>query len=636
MKSFYSTLAKLFRMEKDLFIRRLIVLCFFLFSFFWKPLFVFFIPGILILFVPAFKEIDLIECIAFVLGLSLSFWIASFWFLNFLPFALSTFFTLVLIISVLLVFFFSFMKPNFSHYKINTDKFNLILLLLFLFLLFLRLLPLTFLIVPTGADMSMHSYITELIIFSNGVPKTYFPLIGLDSFDAFPVGFHSVAALISQFGHIPSYSSALILSCFTYFLLTFFLFIFLKNHLKPVFAFVSAVAFTFFTVNPQGFTAWGANPAILSLAFVFLFIAFLDRIEEKNWFLILFSALTLTSVFLVHTAIFIQSFYIIGLSFFVFLLLSQEYKNKKWFSYFAIAILFFLLIVPYLFSLNSSMISNQNNLVLRDYLSGNPASWQGSIADALWDIPFYNITWIFSEFHFSLIGVFVFSLLFCIIGLYFLFKEDLIKAIQYLLFLGLISLLILNVRVWILPFSFLIYPEKVALMVVIPFSLFFGFGLQKLAEKISDKKTQRIISVALLFVVLLTVPFFNQVNYEKPLIQQNSVTESDLKAFSWLKENTSETTVIQNNYGDSGIWIPSVIFRPITSPHINIFYLNKVKWFSEPEYIFIGKKCVYSGKRTAFEGTILDYCSITKKALNVRSDIQLVYSEDGVFIYKIL
>lgn len=249
--------------------RIVILFSFLLLSLLWRPFLVFIIPGILILFIPNRKKIDLIDLLIYIVGLSLAFWITAFWFLKYIPISLTGFFITITALTILLSVY--FILKNKTSYKISLRYYNFLLITIFLFFLFLRLIPYFTLIAPAGADMSMHTYTTELIVRADGVPKNYRPILAIDTFNAFPQGFRTISAIISLLGKVPAYRATFILTCLTYFFLTAFLFLFLKKYASWQFSFISATAFSFFTVNPQGFASWGGNPTIFALVFLILF-----------------------------------------------------------------------------------------------------------------------------------------------------------------------------------------------------------------------------------------------------------------------------------------------------------------------------------------------------------------------------
>lgn len=605
---------------KDHITRLTIILSVFLAGIIWKPIFIFTMPGILILFLPAFKEIDLIDLIIYALGISISFWICSFWFLKYIALSLMTFFMLVASITTLTAVYCLFRKIR--PYRISLNYYNFILIILFLFVMTLRFIPMNHAIVPAGADMSMHTYITNLIANANGIPDNYYPILGINKFNTYPAGFHTISALVSLIGNIPGFRATFIVSCLTYLFITLFLFVFLRKFVSWEFAFVSTICFSFFTGNPQGFSSWGGTPTIFALALFILFISFLDRIQNNNKWFIFFSAISLVSLLLSSTIVFIQSFYIFGFSFLIYFLLKKEYKGHGWIKYLLITILFFIIAAPYLINSDYGIVTSQTLDWIKNWVKEAGPAWQGTISNFMWTIPLYIKNYVFGA------RVFKYFLFICTAGFIFLWVKKPKRGIKYFTFLILSILLILNAKYWVLPFSYAIYPERVATMAIIPLSLFFAYALEvsfKYLEnkKIFNKKFLSIIIFGLITFIMVSVPVFNKVKYTRGILNSSSVTGLDLKAFDWLKKHTNATDVIQNNYGDGGLWIPSIISRPITNAHINVIYLDKTKSLGEAKYVYIGKKCVYG-------------CEARGSDFEKDNRYELVYSNKGVYIYKIV
>jgi hypothetical protein len=611
-------------MERNLATRLTIVSCLCLITIIWKPILVFLIPGILILFLPAFKRIDLINLLAYMIGTSMSFWICSFWFLRFIPLSLTSLFLLITVIVALIGVCFLFRKAR--PYKISFGFRDVALVSLFVLVLGLRSLPIRYSVAPAGADMSMHTYITDLIVNADGIPESYHPILGIDEFSSFPVGFHTISALVALVGNMPSFEAAFIMTSFTYAFLTLTLFVFLQGYVSWEWAFISSVIFTSFTKVPQGFVGWGGNPTVLALAMFILFMSLLDRTKGGNKWLIVLSAVCLASVLLSHSIIFIQSFYIFGISFSIYLLLAKEYKNHRWIKYFEILVLFFVVIMPYLMGLDRGITTPETLRWIQNWVRNTDWVWHGTISDFVWTIPLYIKGYVFGK-----LDVFLSVLFFVtVVGVACLFAQDLKKGIQHTVFLLVCVLVILNAKYWVLPFSYAIYPERVTIMVIVPLSLFFAFASESLLDHLRDKRPFKegilnFLPLVLLLMMMILVPKYNREQYIHLAVDQSSVTEADLEAFYWLKDHTNETDVIQNNYGDGGLWIPSIISRPITNAHINVVYLDKVKQVGEPTYVYVGKKCVYA-----------DRCELDNSDFKDNSGYELVYSEDGVYIYRII
>jgi hypothetical protein len=79
-------------------------------------------------------------------------------------------------------------------------------------------------------------------------------------------------------------------------------------------------------------------------------------------------------------------------------------------------------------------------------------------------------------------------------------------------------------------------------------------------------------------------------------VNHSSVTSDDLNVFMWMKENIPESSVIANNYGDAGLWIPSIIGMPVTANDANAQYIHVLDLNTtgmHEDYIFVGAKQVY-------------------------------------------
>lgn len=143
------------------------------------------------------------------------------------------------------------------------------------------------------------------------------------------------------------------------------------------------------------------------------------------------------------------------------------------------------------------------------------------------------------------------------------------------------------------------------------------------------KKISEIIYSTIVFLLialtLLLLPHINHEKYTSRFPSVSSVTPADMEALAWLAKHTTERDLIQNNYGDAGLWIPAIIYRPITDAHVNIMYLHRLKELEGPKYVYVGKKCVYA-----------DSCPRDNSNLQNSEDHQLIYSKDQVYIYRIL
>jgi hypothetical protein len=481
---------------------------------------------------------------------------------------------------------------------------------------------------PSGADMSMHTYLAQLLITADGIPASYLPLVNIDSFDTFPVGFHVLSALVSLLGNVEAYRATFILTCLTYSLLTYSIYLLLR--VTPYFdwriALFTTLWFTFLTNAPQEFVSWGGNPTVLALVFVILFISVFLKIESHNSGYILIAAFFLAAVLLTHTIIFVQAFYLLIPSFLLYTWIAKKLNQQYILSTLAVICLFLIVVSPYLLNINFDVVTPSVTGWIKNWVRNASHVWRGSITDFYWSIPVY----IYDQIFFRNLSRTLLTVCISIYGLIVLSKEK--KELSFLhgsLFLMCI-LLVLNTQYWILPLSYLIYPERTAIMVIIPSVAFFSVGLYRFILMIQHRVPLPVsihnlgILVLIILVAMICIRY-NHSKYVWQITRDSSVTADDMKGFAWLREHSSDLDIIETNYGDGGQWIPAIIHRQGTGTHINLLYLERVKNpESIPRYAFIGSKCVY---RNA--------CSHTYEAYAHNDAYNLVFRSNQTFIFQL-
>jgi hypothetical protein len=110
-------------------------------------------------------------------------------------------------------------------------------------------------------------------------------------------------------------------------------------------------------------------------------------------------------------------------------------------------------------------------------------------------------------------------------------------------------------------------------------------------------------------------------------VPNSLLTEADLLAMHWIQENTEPGAAFYNRYGDAGLWIPAIAFRPITDPHLNPFYFDEFRAASaelKARYVYVGKRKLLGEP-------------IALGDFEARPEIyRKVYDHDGVMIFEII
>jgi hypothetical protein len=183
---------------------------------------------------------------------------------------------------------------------------------------------------------------------------------------------------------------------------------------------------------------------------------------------------------------------------------------------------------------------------------------------------------------------------------------------------------VINSTYWVLPLSYALYPERVALLLVLPCALGIA-ALVDRARRLLAQKDFMLWAVAAL--ILLAAVRHNEQLLRHGLIAHALVTTADLQAMRWIQENTEASTVFHNRYGDAGLWLPAIAFRSITDPHLNPFYFDEFRTASpelKARYIYVGKKKLLGEP-------------IPIEEFEAKPDLyRKAYDHDGVRIYEII
>jgi hypothetical protein len=184
--------------------------------------------------------------------------------------------------------------------------------------------------------------------------------------------------------------------------------------------------------------------------------------------------------------------------------------------------------------------------------------------------------------------------------------------------------LIINSMYWLLPLSYAMYPERVALLLLVPCAVGIGALLNAVCRLLPRREIMLWVMAA---VILFIAVRHNEKLFHNAFLPNTLVSEADLKAIQWLAETTAPGTVVQNSYGDAGLWIPAIAFRPITDPHSNPFIFDEFQAALpslQASYVYVGKKKPLGAP-------------IAREEFESQPDMyRKVYDQEGVTIYEIV
>jgi hypothetical protein len=459
-----------------------------------------------------------------------------------------------------------------------------------------------------------------LIVAMDGVPVSHRPLLPIDSFGAYPAGFQTLMALMSILGDMPIYRAALLMEVTALTFLTLAFYGFLRVFWdRPISAMV-ALLVTFLPRNPQYFIQWGGDPTLLALALLVLGLGFLPRLQEQiSWGTCGLCALIVAASVLTHLIPVIGVLYAsIPVAVYIGIrdLSGRRGEIRRVFrNVLGIGVISVLLVAVCLpHWLSTEVSATEVEWVKRFQQQWSGGAWGGTLATAVLTIPQYLTEKLFGGPFLVLSGL----------GLLILALRRpplaLACAIWGLTVVG----LVVNSMYWVLPLSYAIYPERVAVLLLLPFAL----GIAALLHSARDLVAKRDFMLWVMAgLVLLVAVHPNEKLLYKGLIPNTLVTQADLQAMRWIQANTDPRAVFRNQYGDAGLWIPAMAFRGITDPHLNPFYFDEFRAASpglEARYAYIGKKKALGDP-------------ISMQEFESRQNVyRKVYDHDGVMIYEII
>ncbi len=327
-----------------------------------------------------------------------------------------------------------------------------------------RLLPTVIPIVPAGADMSMHTYNARLIIDSDSIPNTHRPLLPIDSFGEYPIGFAVLTASTSLMAGMNVQDSALLWTGLTYVLLFLGLFLLLRVWFGPAVSLGTAAMATFLVIAPQDYCAWGGNPTVLSFAFILAALGLLFSLKENHGFPGLLAQASLwAAALLIHSIPFLGAAYFLvafGLCFSARALILKRVRHLRRYAariawVFVIAL---VLVAPFLAGYSVNVSDNETGWV-KWWQRETDHVWHGTIHNCLWVMPLYVVR----VFRHHIVG-------FAIAGL-FLSTLSWRTRLSVMLTSLVLLALTLNSQYWILPFSYALYPERMTMMMLAPMSV---------------------------------------------------------------------------------------------------------------------------------------------------------------------
>lgn len=511
------------------------------------------VPGSIIIFQKKFaEELSVLEKIPLAVAVSLTYWIVGFWWLSIIPVSLTIFIAATLGLTLgASVYLWRGQYPASQRNK-HVLLHNAAILLFIGALLTPQLYLMSQQITPGGKDMSMHTYIAALIANTDGFPRTFIPILPVNDFGLYPFGFSTIIAAMTLFNTLPVYTNALILSGVAHFLFDFSLYVILRSRFPFFISAVTSVIVAWTSTNPHLFIAWGANPSVLSLTLLFFAVAIFLHNKGKYPLLIalVVYASLLTNYMFVITAIYLC----IPLTLLIF---PAGRRIQTLIAPYARSIIIATMTVfPFIIKILGSgwKLPDATRQYIQTLHWEETSAWTGTFS---WK-GLTEISGIISALTDTQL-----LLLFTAAGIL-LFRSHRKLIFFFLYITGIVYFFTINARHWWLPLSSILYPYRTSLILLIPIAWSVALLLYE-----TRKYSRALYLTSIALMLLVFIPRLHVTQFLAEAKNNEGVSITSMKALSWLAAHTNVHDVIWNRYDDAGLWIPAVIFRPITLYHTN-------------------------------------------------------------------
>ena len=556
------------------------------------------LPGLLVSGLVPYPQRDPLCWLATLLCTALGSWITLFWMIRIVPLSLTQLFAVVAGAALVGVVVRRRVLFDLVTKRLDWRGPHALALVTLGIVVLVRFVPLLFTAVAPGADMSMHSYIARLIVDADGIPGSYRPLLPIDDFGTYAIGFSAVSALLGSIGGLGAAQASFGMACVVHALLTLVAYGYCRQYTSSRNALLAALFVTLVVKDPQRHFLWGGNPTVLALAFVGQGLVFLHSIldGERGWGTRVAGALCFAAALLTHAVLPYALVYYAAV-----LVLYRLYKTPKPARGPMIAQVFLLggvtlvLAVPYLLQFNLDLTQAEIDWI---------RAWQRRPSHAPlgpdWLLPLTSVFQIGRRLGFVFLGVLSGATVWCL-------RKDHNAIVVPILGASVILILVVNAEFWMLPASYALYPDRIMLLMIFPGSQIIINAFEHFTRlPLASRRTVRLGVPALIGIgAALHLWHFYLSGY-----RWVSVTEHDLQVIAWVEQNVPAAAVIENNYGDAGIWIPALAGRAVLHPHVNVVYLDDIKAWqirTQPRFGFVGEHRVYTdgpyGPDTALDPT---------------------------------
>jgi hypothetical protein len=442
-----------------------------------------------------------------------------------------------------------------------------------------RWIPLAGAIAPPGGDMSMHTLLARIALLHDVLPHEQLPFYEGVPYGAYPLGFHGLVAALASSG-AGIVVASLVVTAWAHALFAAGVAVLLRRSFPLPIAIATALVGTFAVRNPQAYVGWGGNPCVLGFALLFFaFEAARRAFDEPTRWHVFRAAVLIAGTLAVHAtagAVLACALAVLALAH-----LRSRPTVRTAMPVAGVAVFAMALAIPVVRELLGTEFSAGELGWLRANHLKPPQS--------------PPLTWSLLPDYWKYLGGDV-ALVLGAMGMLARLRSDRRDTLLSGAALLLLPYVVVAFRHSSLPGAEVAYPERVLLVLVVPWSRLVAGLIEALARGWSVRRARIAVrtSVGTIALAIAIASGVNAFEYAVRPARHPSVDDLDARAFDTLAAVAVPSTRVWNRGGDAAAFLPGIWGIVATNPQWNPIWMDELDaWRAERSADF----AVWRGQR---------------------------------------
>jgi len=418
----------------------------------------------------------------------------------------------------------------------------------------IRWIPLADAIAPPGGDMSMHTLLSRIAVDHDVLPATQTPYYRGVPYGSYPIGFHGLVATLATLG-LSLVTASLLVSAYAHALFAAAVAVQVRQWTTWPIAACTALVATFAVRDPQAYIGWGGNPCVLGFALLlFAVVATRRAFDHPRPSNLMVAAILVAGTLAIHATA--GAVLALVLTFLALAHLGVHRSARALATVTVVAVLALVIAVPVVDDLVGTEFSAEELQWLREHHLRPPQS--PALTAAL--LPDY---W-------KYLGGDV-ALILGMLGFLARLRGEWRALIVASSMLVVLPYAVIAFRHSGLPGAEVAYPERVLLILVVPWSYLVSGLIETLVRRWTIRDRQTLVRSVLVVsgVAIVAASVVNASKYYVRPARDQSLDMLDVQAFDALAAVVGPETRVLNRGGDPAAFLPGLWGVTVTHPQWN-------------------------------------------------------------------